>query len=104
VAASMAAPGTVKYDGSHKLEQISFGGGGIGLNPWTRMAEIGQLADLQELRLLTAISPLITGEGANLSNNLAFRVQRCPTKHMAIGNVTIVSNLVANVLNKIRIV
>jgi len=61
----MAAPGTMKYDGSHKFGQISVGGRGIGLIPCSRMAEIGQLADLEELRLLPATSPLIEGEGAN---------------------------------------
>jgi len=66
VAASMAAPETLKYDGSHKLKQISVDGGGIGLNSCTQMAEIGQLADLGELRLMPATSPLIEGEGANL--------------------------------------
>ena len=62
----MAAPGTMKHDGSHKMRQMSVGGGSIGLNPCARMAEIGQLADLEELRLLPDTFPLITGEGANL--------------------------------------
>ncbi len=50
----------MKYDGSHKLKQISVGGGGIGLNPCTRMAEIVPSANVEGLRVLPGTCPMCT--------------------------------------------